>query len=346
VYIQNVYYFKNKCQKVWNDTKSVLSLHCQENYQNTLISTPTKIYDMKTNSLLADAQNFAQIIANETNQKTRIELCVSKRKELAARLNSAAGVRRYLTEYRLAIKAHTQITKKIALLKSLRISRASNQKIQKKYKVNVEKRAERNEFTIIKSSVIAPLIQKASELLSSGMRYKVAAGLLLLTGRRTAEIFLTGNFAPATKSNKVEFSGQVKKRDAENIAKSKAYKIPVLIDSSKIIDANNWLKNQYNGLNIAPKSKTPTPIFADIADVNKRISKDLGKTIKIEFSEFLGADVTPHDLRKAYAAITYFLNSEKYKDLNSFREHAKNVLGHSDTGANSTTETYIKYKII
>lgn len=313
---------------------------------------------MHTNSLLADAQNFAQIIANEPNQKTRIELCISKRNELKAHLKSEAGVRRYLTEYRLAIKAHKQITKKIALLKSLRISCASNKKIQKKYTASVQKRTERNEFTIIKSSVIAPLIQKASDLLASGTRYKVAAGLLLLTGRRTAEIFLTGNFAPATKSNKVEFSGQAKKREAKNVdaenvdtekkPNNRAYTIPTLIDSTQIIAANNWLKNQYNGLTIAPRAKenTPTPIFADIADVNKRVSKDLGKTIKIEFSEFLGNDITPHDLRKAYAAITYFLNSEKYKDVNSFRQHAQKVLGHSDTGANSTTETYIKYKII
>ena len=299
---------------------------------------------MHTNSLLADAQNFAQIVANETNQKTHIELCISKRKELKAHLKSEAGVRRYLTVYRAAILSHPQIIKKVALLKSLRISRSANKKIQDDYTTSVEKRTEKSEYTILKSQDIAPLIQKASELLNSGTRYKVAAGLLLLTGRRTAEIFLTGNFSPATQKNAAKFSGQIKKRNAQNIANSKAYTIPTLIDSTQIIAANNWLKNQYNGLSIAPKSKTPTPIFADIADVNKRISKDLGKTVKIEFSQFLGSDVTPHDLRKAYAAITYFFNPKK--ELLSFRQHAKKALGHSDTGKSSTTETYIKYKII
>jgi len=297
------------------------------------------------NSLLTDALEFAQIIANENNQSKRVGLCVAKRKELTAHLNSAAGVRRYLTTYRAAINAHPQITKKIALLKSLKISRASNKKIQSTYEAKVILRTEKADYTIIKSSDIDAIIKKANDLLASGTRYKVAAGLLLLTGRRTAEIFLTGNFAPVKNDNKaLKFAGQLKKRKTATLIDNKPYSIPVLTDSTQIIAANLWLKNQYNGLSTPKTSKTPTPIFTDIADVNKRVSKDLGATVKSEFAEFLGADVSPHDLRKAYAAISYFNNPKK--QTISFRTFAKKILGHTDSQTGLTSEAYNKYKVI
>lgn len=166
-----------------------------------------------------------------------------------------------------------------------------------------------------------------------------------MTGRRTAEIFLTGNFAPVKNdSQSAKFSGQIKKRKSATEIDNKPYTVPVLADSTQIIAANTWLKNQYNGLCTPKTSKTPTPIFADIADVNKRVSKDLGTTVKSEFAEILGSGVTPHDLRKAYAAICYFLNPKN--KTTSFRTFAKRILGHTDSQTGLTSEAYNKYKVI
>jgi len=332
-------------RKVWIDTKRVLSLYCQKNDTKRIFKqTKNNLWNMQ-NSLTYDAAQFADIVANELSQIKRVKLCAAKRSELIKRLGTLAGVRRYLTEYRAAVNAHPQISKKAALLRSLRISKAANKKIQTVYETKIILRTEKANYSIISADIVPPLIEKATALLSSGTRYKVAAGLLFLTGRRTAEIFLTGGFsAVKNEAQAVKFSGQLKKRKSATVVSEAPYKIPILCEAAKILEANNWLKSQYNG-NAAPKtSKVPTPIFTDIADVNKRVSRDLGQTVKAEFAALLGTDVAPHDLRKAYAAICYYLFPKK--ESTSFRSYAKKILGHTDGKTGLTSEAYNKYKVL
>lgn len=313
---------------------------CYQKYKTYLTQN---IHSKMTNSLFLDAADFANNIANELIQSKRVTLCKNKRLELLGTLGTVLSVRRYLTVYRAAIKAHDGISKKTALLKSLRIAKATNARLQKSYEAKIIRRTENADYTIINSADIPALIEKATALLSSeNSRYKVAAGLLLLTGRRTAEIFLTGNFAPVkgTKT-KVSFTGQLKKRGHETSISSGAYNIPILCENTKVIDAANWIKSLYNGTVKPKNAKAITPKFADIADVNKRVSRDLGLAVKAEFSDVLGVDVSPHDLRKAYAAICFYLGGK-----GTFRQTAQKILGHGAGRAELTSEAYAKYKVI
>lgn len=297
-----------------------------------------------SNSLLKDAQDFAQTVANATTQKARLDLCIAKRLQLFRDIETTAGVRRYLTVYRSELKSRTDIVKKTALLNSLRISKAANDKLHKAYKTKIIKRTENAEHTTISAEKLPELLAHALELLNSGIRYKVAAGLLLLTGRRTAEIFLTGHFAPVQNNpNKAVFSGQIKRKDKD----VSSYQIPILTKFKTASAALIWLQNQFDG-KTAPNVPTkpnqkfaPTPAFKDIADVNKCVAANLGRTVKAEFGAFLGTNVTPHDLRKAYVAIHYYLSKTK----STFRETAEKILGHSGDAAGLVSETYTKYKV-
>ena len=296
-------------------------------------------------SLAAAALDFANHVATETTQKARLNLCIAQKKELIKTRSTVASARRYLTVYRAAIIAHPQIQKNAALLRSLRIPKAANKKIQTQYETKVQLRTERGDYTLISRDTVPQIIDKAISFLGSESRYKVAAGLLILTGRRTAEVFFTGKLAPVKgAANRAFFSGQLKKRKGQTVADNKPYSIPVLTSAKAVISALDWLHLQYSGL-IAPKKLiTPTPVFENIADVNKRVSRDLGQTVKKEFGDLLGADVKPHDLRKIYIAIAFFLAGDNGKT--SFRNFAKKALGHTDSVAGLTSEAYNKYKII
>lgn len=296
-------------------------------------------------NLAAAALDFANHVATQTTQKARLNLCVALKNELIKTRSTVASARRYLTAYRAAIISNAKIEKKTALLRSLRIPKAANKKIQTQYETKVQLRTERGDYVLISRDAVPKIIDKAISLLDSASRYKVAAGLLVLTGRRTAEIFLTGKIAAAKYApNKANFSGQLKKRKGQTVADEKPYIIPLLASSSTIIAAVNWLRLQYSGLVAPKKLKEPTPAFESIADVNKRVSRDLGQTVKKEFGELLGADVTPHDLRKIYIAIAFYLAGDNGKT--SFRNFAKKSLGHTDNVAGLTSEAYNKYKII
>lgn len=299
---------------------------------------------MSTNSLLTAAQGFAQTVANTPTQKARLDLCIAKRMQLFTDIKTVAGVRRYLTVYRAEIKKRADIAKKAALLNSLRISKPANDKLHKAYKTKIIRRTENADHTPISADKLPDLLAHALELLNSGIRYKVATGLMLLTGRRTAEIFLTGHFAPVqNNSNKAVFSGQIKRKDKD----ANSYQIPLLAKYKTISAAHTWLQNQYDG-KTAPNVPTkpnqkfaPTPAFKDIADVNKCVAANLGRTVKSEFGAYLGADVTPHDLRKAYVAICHY----QLKTKDTFRETAEKILGHSGDASGLVSETYTKYKV-
>jgi integrase len=273
------------------------------------------------------AADFAALVAAEKTQKERVNLCIMKRKELEAN-HTIAAARRYLTVYRAALKDNTGIRLKAALLNSLKISAAKNKKIIKAYENKVSKSTELAEWIDITAADAAEAINHAKALLLSGKKYKVAAALMLLTGRRTAEVYISAKFTP-TKGTVVfaNFEGQIKQRGETE----KPYKVPLLDTFTAINKGIIWLQSQYE--------------FANIAAVNTRISKDLGTTIKSEFSKFLGADICPHDLRKFYASVAYASRPPAAAKA-SFRTYAQKILGHSGQTAGLTSEAYRKYRII
>lgn len=272
------------------------------------------------NAVLWFSAEFAALTTHAQRVKKAIEL----RKELVDKYENTT-VRSYLTRYRKAIKE--QKPPRISeIFKSLKLPKKDNDKINTAYKNAVEKRTEKGELIELTPETVAAAISKATEFLSGG-QYKMLAGLALLTGRRTAEIGLTGEFAPVKgDENAALFSGQLKTKGE----KVKPYKIPLLAPYSAIKAAHDALKAKLQW------SETATPDTA-----NRRLSKDLGETIKQHFAAFFGEGIAPHDLRKAYAAITYKRSGEKA----SFRTFAAAALGHAG-GNTLTTETYYKYTVL
>jgi telomere resolvase len=82
-------------------------------------------------------------------------------------------------------------------------------------------------------------IQTALKLLNSERYLDIGIGLMLLTGRRPAEIFFAGDFSLPPKGSKSQvptiiFNGQLKTRQSPN-AKLERYPIPVLVEPKLIL---------------------------------------------------------------------------------------------------------------
>ena len=109
----------------------------------------------------------------------------------------------------------------------LALTRAETQQIDAAYQTEIHK----------EQSQLMPLepeaaIQTARKLLVSERYLDIGIGLMLLTGRRPAEIFFAGDFSLPRKRTKVPtliFSGQLKTRGSPN-ATAEPYPIPVLAE--------------------------------------------------------------------------------------------------------------------
>ena len=184
------------------------------------------------------------------------------------------------------------------------------------------------------------LVEKAGALLDSNSVYDIAAGLLLLTGRRVTEIFKTAHFY-AIDNNHVRFSGQLKNEKCGVAAKGARdnYVIPVLADSQRIIDALARVRE------LKPlQDKTEK-------EVNTLVSNSIGKAVKrnlkgfIKHSVDLSLDnlvswnsIEPKNLRSMYVHIAHY-NLARTAVLGSF---AHEVLGHANSGA---VDNYMEYML-
>lgn len=290
----------------------------------------TRMYETPRDIDSAAAWFSAEFAALSTHSQ-RIKKAIELRKALLEKYETVT-VRSYLTRYRKAIKEQKP-PRLTEIFKSLKLPKAEGEKIDKNYEKKVYKRLEDGGYFFLSRENVDAIIGKAKALLSEGGQYKTLTALALLTGRRTAEIALTGEFLPVEGSEReAMFSGQLKKKKAHSKdgkeVPLKPYKIPILAPFAEIKAAHENLKKQLNW------SDTATPDA-----VNRRLSKDLGLSAKEHFP-LLGEKVAPHDLRKAYSAITFYQSGEK----ESYRVFLRRVLGHGD-GDNLTTETYLKYRI-
>lgn len=251
------------------------------------------------------------------------------RKEL-----TLTSLRRARSDYRNAIKSHYKG-------KSLPISfKGSHVALKyftlKKSEVNTYIQSEenrKNNYLIGNRLVInewREMVAVAENLLDSSSAYEICAGLLLLTGRRTVEIWLTGNFA-VIDSDRVVFSGQAKNANSRNPRDN--YEIPVLANAQKIVDA---LKRLREIKNFAGKSER---------EVNSLTSNRLGKVVKKHFNRFIKVPVNQsfdnlqdygfieaRNLRPCYVHIA----QDKFLPLSDLHKFAHDVLGHvkSDTASN------------
>jgi len=154
------------------------------------------------------------------------------------------------------------------------------------------------------------LIDCAREALWSDAPMDVAAGLALLTGRRSYEIWCSGSFDPAADSLDgvtrvqrfwVTFAGQAKTRGAAGSMHDLSYRIPVLASARDITQRHAWLRRSDLGSGLAGvDNKT-----FERRGMNSRMVGAVNRIFLHWWPR--STSLTPKDLRSLYAELTYCL---------------------------------------
>lgn len=163
------------------------------------------------------------------------------------------------------------------------------------------------------------LLEKLMPALHGDKRHRMAAGLLLATGRRTVEVLKTGNFYlnknQSSKGYVCMFSGQAK----EGLFPGGEYEIPLLAPYWLVKKAFTQVREMY-----------PTDGFTN-ADVNSSYAPSINAYLK------KSCGLTPHSLRAAYAIMNYALSGKdemgKNKKRISLIGYISRILGHSQPSA-------------
>lgn len=283
--------------------------------------------------------------------KKRVNAFCKKEVDYLRKQLSLASLRRALTDYRNAVRTHFEgqalpvgyhdkhsdkqahIALKYLILKKLEV---------KTYEV--QETARKESYLQGQSRLIIcnkdELIKKADALLESNSVYDIAAGLLLLTGRRATEIFKSAHFEIVDQHH-VLFTGQLKNTKCGVAAKGARdnYLIPVLVDSQRIVDALARIRA------LKPlQDKTER-------EVNSLVSNPLGKAVKRNLKGFIKRAVDlsidnlidwhaiePKNLRSMYVHIAHY-NLARLTVLHNF---AYDVLGHANKGA---VDNYMEYML-
>lgn len=143
--------------------------------------------------------------------------------------------------------------------------------------------------------------------------FDLACALAVVTGRRMVELFRTGEFKPRPKTHgeyTALFSGQVKKND---LVESLPYAIPLLCKYKDVKSA------------IARLRKEKPAVAMTNMEVNQKWSNSCNTAAR----RWLGSGRKFHDLRMAYAVISYTLALPHTWSLNLF---VSKVLGHAALG--------------
>lgn len=213
---------------------------------------------------------------------------------------------------------------------------------------------------------------------------KMACALMLLTGRRATEILKTGEFeAIPNEPKKLLFKGQLKvKKRAEKEDFKDTYVIPTLCEASQILEDFKAMRKASETQRLGKMWKGKEVLaFADMDndDVGVTTANVLGQYARRFFGNWLGANISSHNLRKAYLAIARHeyvaefaqkmqaferVQSQPAKGkksqkttahppvLDSVEKFARNILGHAGGNDNGekivdlTTRTYLFYKVV
>ncbi len=161
--------------------------------------------------------------------------------------------------------------------------------------------------------------RKVMSLLTSDDPHLLALGIMAATGRRMAEVLLTGEFFNP-KGASVAFAGQTKTRGATG-TRQDAYRIPTLIPGEQ-------------AMLLLDKLRAKLAKIQSCAEAHERFAGQLNLKTKRTF----GLDWTPKDLRAAYAAICYALKTTKktspvayYSEILGHKLDSKDGAGDLDT---------------
>lgn len=128
-----------------------------------------------------------------------------------------------------------------------------------------------------------------SGVVDNGWHYPSAiAGVCALTGRRPFEVGCTGQFLPDPRPGWIQFSGQLKTRDADRAAE--VFPIPVLGSRDLVLEALAMIRAHI-------------PANLKGTEFSQSYAKLTGQTSKRVFRDAHGDPIIPRDLREAYSAI-------------------------------------------
>lgn len=182
------------------------------------------------------------------------------------------------------------------------------------------------------------LLVKTQKIENNSQAFDVAIALSFVTGRRIfSEISKSAVFIPKTE-NTLTFSGQAK--NASKI--DKPYQIYSLIDSQMVCEKHDLLLDYLLDKKWFALGECTEGV------IQSRLGRVSSKLLS-HFSQVLEYELTPHDLRKLYAAMCFRL----YSKSNSFSMFAGELLGHGKhdfkgtyISDSETTNSYVKFRLI
>lgn len=298
----------------------------------------------RTEEFIHAIENISFDMTNKNNVATyrkAVNACCKREVEYLRKNLTLTSLRSALTDYRNAVRTKFEGR---ALPVTYKDRHSGNGHIALKYLIlkkeevktyDMHETARKEHYLHGKSRLIIcnhnELIEKADSLLDSSSAYDIAAGLLLLTGRRATEILKTASFE-FVDNNHVRFAGQLKNEKCGVAAKGARdnYIIPVLTDSERIINALARLRA------LKPlQDKTEK-------EVNTLTSCALGRAVKRNLMGYVKKPVNqsidnlidynflePKNLRSIYVHIAH----NQFEPLAVLSSFAHDVLGHATKGA-------------
>jgi hypothetical protein len=180
--------------------------------------------------------------------------------------------------------------------------------------------AQNAEQRVLTPGTVNAIVTRAVNLLSSREWYDIAAGLAVLTGRRSTEILKTATFTPKTEFS-VCFTGALKRKGEETPI---TFEIPTLCRAKYALKAMKKLRDIAN-----TTSMTET-------QVNTRYSESVAKACDRHFADLVEppegkTNLYTHLFRKIYATIATYYYCPPTVDEAEFRAEIQgHFSGHED----------------
>ncbi|WP_234053681.1 MULTISPECIES: protelomerase family protein [unclassified Xanthobacter] len=208
------------------------------------------------------------------------------------------------------------------------------------------------------------IIQRATTLLASNDPLDIGIGLVVLTGRRPVEIFVSGVFERhplpggqlgAYEKWQVLFAGQAKTRGKEGTRFGEAYPIPVLAPARQIIEAWERLRVHPNAESRLSVATTDGNVNYETIRWSEMTAEEFSRALRISLRDrvtLLYADlwppeepVAPYRFRSLYVQVAYRVFCSQSVSLPSY---ICKILGHANEGGKGleTAHAYMDYYLI
>ena len=285
----------------------------------------------------------SEIVETMTTASTKREIVETWKKatkELKERKYKTASKSSFMSEIRKRCKeeltnSNTRINQRRIkyIFDVVHLTKAERTKLEKENRTQVRKRQNNNRKIVDSLSEIVKDLNRSIKNGESRFKYEVYTYIVgLCTGRRTDEIFKTGDFFKPISENEILFSGQSKKK-----GKEESYKIPCLfLDSETVCKYIKFIHQ----LKPIPNEKRVNTLVSP--HLNKKIKKVFEGKIFQENSKGENIDVSNtvsmHSLRGMYAM--YYIEHVAEKKAKATRLIIQELLGHEDDNIGHCYEDY------